>query len=83
MKKAKSQKSDGLRSEYKRSDFGAMVRGKYAKNIAATTNVVLLEPEIAKAFPNDKIVNDTLRSLLQLATAAFRATPSKKRRASA
>ena len=83
MKKAKSHKSDGLRREYKRSDFSAMVRGKYAKSIAATTNVVLLEPEIAKAFPNDKIVNDTLRSLLRLATTASHSTRSKKRRASA
>jgi hypothetical protein len=83
MKKAKSHKSDGLRREYKRSDFSVMVRGKYFKRIAATTNVVLLEPEIAKAFPNDKIVNDTLRSLLRLATTASHSTRSKKRRASA
>jgi len=58
-----------------------MVRGKYAKRIAATTNVVILEPEIAKAFPNDKIVNDTLRSLIRLAATA-RPARIKKSRAS-
>jgi hypothetical protein len=82
MKKAKPQKSDELRPEYKRSDFGTMVRGKYVKRIATTTNIVILEPEIAKAFPNDKIVNDTLRSLLRLATATSR-LPRRKSRASA
>lgn len=80
MKKAKPHGSDELRREYKRSDFGPMVRGKYAKRIAATTNVVVLEPEIAKAFPNDKIVNDTLRSLMRLAATA-RTTRIKKSRA--
>ena len=80
MKKAKPQRSDELRREYRRSDFGPMVRGKYAKRIAATTNVVVLEPEIAKAFPNDKIVNDTLRSLMRLA-ATTRTTRIKKSRA--
>jgi hypothetical protein len=59
MKKANSRRSDELRPEYKRSDFGELVRGKYAKRIAETTNVVILEPEIAQAFPNDKAVNDT------------------------
>jgi len=82
MKKVKPQRSDELRREYKRSDFGPMVRGKYAKRIAATTNIVILEPEIAKAFPNDKIVNDTLRSLLRLATASSRPPRTKKNRAS-
>ncbi len=81
MKKARSRKSDELRREYKRTDFGPMVRGKYAKRIAATTNVVILEPEIAKAFPNDKIVNDTLRSLIRLA-ATTRPTRTRKSRAS-
>jgi hypothetical protein len=83
MKKARTQKRDELRREYKRSDFGAMVRGKYTKRIAAATNIVILEPEIAKAFPNDKIVNDTLRSLLRLATATSRPARTKKNRASA
>ena len=81
MKKAKSKPFDELRREYKRSDFGAMVRGKYSVHIAKSTNVVVLEPEIAKAFPNDRAVNDTLRSLLELAKLSSRTRHAKKPRA--
>ena len=58
---------DELRPEYKRSDFGDMVRGKYAQRLKTETNVVLLEPEIATAFPNDEAVNNALRFLLSIA----------------
>jgi len=40
MKKASQKGADELRSEYKRSDFGKLVRGKYAARLAAETNVV-------------------------------------------
>lgn len=65
MKKAKSETTDDLRPEYKRSDFGKIIRGKYANRIKTETNVVLLEPDIAKAFPNDEAVNNALRHLLE------------------
>jgi len=52
---------------YKRSDFGELVRGKYAAKIAKETNIVVLEPEIAEVFSNDKSVNDALRALLKIA----------------
>lgn len=64
--------TDDLRPEYKRSDFGEIVRGKYTRRISKATNVVVLDPEVAKAFPNDKAVNDTLRSLLDLAKTSSR-----------
>lgn len=67
MKKVKSEMTDELRPEYKRSDFGEIVRGKYANRIKAETNVVLLEPDIAEAFPNDEAVNKALRYLLEVA----------------
>ena len=67
MKMIKSDMTDELRSEYKRSDFGEIVIGKYADRIKTETNVVLLEPDIAKAFPNDKAVNKALRYLLEMA----------------
>ncbi len=60
MKKVKSEMADELRPEYKRSDFGEIVRGKYANRIKAETNVVPLEPDIAEAFPNDEAVNKVL-----------------------
>lgn len=64
MKKAKSELDDWLRPEYKRSDFGEMVRGKYAKRIRESTNVIVLDPEVAKVFPNDEAVNKALRGLI-------------------
>lgn len=67
MKKAKSQK-DTLRSEYKRSDFpGGFVRGKYAARAAAASNIAVLDPEVATAFPNSAAVNHALRTILQAA----------------
>jgi hypothetical protein len=72
MKKASPRKRDELRSEYKRSDFGKMKRGRYAGRIAASTNVVVLDPEVAEAFPNDEAVNTALRSLIDLAKASTR-----------
>ena len=79
MKKAK-ETSDELRPEYKRSDFGKMTRGKYAGRIAASTNVVVLDPEVAKAFPNDDAVNDALRALINIARAATRPSRHSKAR---
>jgi hypothetical protein len=72
MKKAKSEKEDELRPEYNRSDFGEIVRGKYANRIKEETNVVLLEPDIAQAFPNDEAVNKALRYLMEVAVASTR-----------
>jgi len=65
MKKANRRSIDELRPEYKRSDFGQLVRGKYVARISTSTNVVVLEPQIARAFPNDRAVNKALRSLLR------------------
>ncbi len=74
MKKASRKTVDELRTEYNRSDFGKLVRGKYAARRAAETNVVVLDPEVAKAFPNDKAVNETLRGLLEVAETTARLT---------
>jgi hypothetical protein len=61
---------DELRPEYRREDFGNMVRGKYAKQCKAASNVVVLDPEVAKAFPNGAAVNDALLGLLEIAKSA-------------
>jgi hypothetical protein len=42
------------------------VRGKYAKRYLAGTNLVLLEPEVAKVFPIDKAVNEALKLVMKL-----------------
>ena len=41
------------------------VRGKYAARARETSNIVVLEPDVAKAFPNDSAVNQALRGLLR------------------
>jgi len=77
MKKGKSSRSDEMRSEYKRSDFPkGFVRGKYAARVAAKSNIVRLDPEIAEAFPTSKAVNEALGAMLR---AAKKARLSKRR----
>jgi len=64
MKKAKSTK-DTLRKEYTRADFpSGLVRGRYARRVSEGTNIVLLDPEVAAAFPTSEAVNEALRGLL-------------------
>ena len=67
MKKAKKTTTNELRAEYKRSDFGVLVRGKYAAQMQASSNVVVLDPEMAQLFPNSAAVNAALRSLAEIA----------------
>ena len=48
-------------------DFSRSVRGKYAAQFRKGTNLVVLEPEIAKFFSDSAAVNDALRALVQIA----------------
>ena len=50
-----------MRDEY---DFSKGARGKYAKRFRERTNLVPIEPELAKSFPDAKSVNDALREAL-------------------
>jgi hypothetical protein len=70
MKKAKNRSGDELRAEYKRSDFGGLVRGKYVERLRTRSNVVVLDPEVAELFPNAAAVNAALRSLVEIARRA-------------
>ncbi len=66
-RKTKSEMDDELRPEYDLRELlkdGA--RGKYAERYRAGTNLVRLEPDVAKAFPNERAVNEALRLVLQL-----------------
>jgi hypothetical protein len=58
-----------MRAEY---DFSGGVRGKYVDRYRRGTNVVLLDPALADAFPDSKSVNDALRALLAVATRSER-----------
>lgn len=64
MKKKGSKSADpDLRAEY---DFRRGQRGKYARRYAQGSNVVLLEPDVAKVFPSAEAVNSSLRALAVL-----------------
>src|SRR5438046_1287512 len=81
MKKAKKPAADELRSEYKRSDFGGLVRRKYIDRLQTSSNVVVLDPEVADLFPNAAAVNAALRSLAEFARASrFPTTPTAESR---
>jgi hypothetical protein len=56
----KMQKDPDMLEEY---DFSKGIRGKYAKRYAAGTNVIVIEPDVAKYFPDHDSVNQALRSL--------------------
>ena len=65
--KKQTELNDELRPEY---DIKPLlkegVRGKYAAQYNAGTNLVLLEPDVAKAFPNEKAVNEALKLVIKL-----------------
>ncbi|HEU0144071.1 MAG TPA: hypothetical protein VFQ47_04735 [Nitrososphaera sp.] len=58
---------DELRPEYDLSQLRGRVRGKYIERYRAGTNLVLLEPDVAAAFPDAKAVNEALRLLIKVA----------------
>mgnify|MGYP003394605303 CR=1 FL=1 len=82
MKKAKPI-SDELRTEYKRSDFGKLERGKYHKRVMASSNVIILDSEVAAVFPNSAAVNKALHSLVDVAQKASALTRRSTGRAKA
>jgi hypothetical protein len=65
MKRIESEEEDDLRPEYDFSQIKGGVRGKYVERYREGTNLVLLDPDVAAAFPDAKAVNDALRLLLR------------------
>ncbi len=59
-----------LRPEYDFPSLKGGVRGKYFKRVMAGSNLVLLDPDVAKAFPSQEAVNRALRLLAELAQQA-------------
>ena len=53
-------------------DFSAGVRGKYAERYAEGTNVVVLDPDVARVFPDADSVNRALRALAEIIEARQR-----------
>jgi hypothetical protein len=67
MKKASTKTADQEIPELNREQLGKGVRGKYLKNFTQGSNVVVLQPEILKAFPTSEAVNKALASMLAFA----------------
>jgi hypothetical protein len=64
-KSSKNRNRDEMRREY---DFASMeggARGKYYEKYRDGSNIVLLDPDIAKAFPSESAVNEALRGILR------------------
>ncbi len=59
----KMSKDPDMLEEY---DFTKGIRGKYAKRYAEGTNVVVIDPDVAKFFPDHDAVNQALRSLTEI-----------------
>jgi hypothetical protein len=67
-KELAKRRGDDLRPEYDLTRLKGGVRGKYYKQAAAGTNLVLLEPDVARAFPDSSSVNRALRLLREVAS---------------
>ena len=66
-KKTPTKKDDQEIPELTRAQLGVGVRGKYFKKFTQASNVVILRPEIQKAFPTSEAVNKALASMLAFA----------------
>lgn len=81
MKDSKKKKTDELRPEYD-FDYSRAVRGKYySRLLEEGSNVVILDPDVAKAFHDSASVNEALRSLLELTRSTKRLTSRSTGRA--
>jgi len=73
-KAEKARRANELRREYDLSQLKGGVRGKYGERYRAGTNLVLLSPDVAAHFPDERSVNNALRSLLRATKTARRHT---------
>ena len=69
MKDDELNEDTGMLAEY---DFSRGVRGKYSERYAAGSNIVVLSPDVAEAFPDSQAVNDALRALVTIARQSVR-----------
>jgi len=69
MRRGSAKNRDELRPEYDLSQLKGGVRGRYYKQVTAGTNLVLIDPDLAQAFPGEESVNRALRLLVSAARA--------------
>ena len=67
MKRVDAEPEDEMQPEYDFSQLKGRVRGKYVVRYREGTNLVLLDPDVAAAFPDAKAVNEALRLLMEVA----------------
>ena len=65
MSKIHKETGDEMRDEY---DFSGGVRGKYFERYKASSNIVVLDPDVSSVFPNAAAVNEALRGLAAIAS---------------
>ena len=75
-KRKESEMDDELRPEYDLRKLKFVGRGIYAERYRSGTNLVLLEPDVREAFPDDESVNEALRIIAK--AAKRRVTPTRK-----
>ena len=81
MKAKPATSSAEMRAEYE-FDYSKAVRGKYYRRLLKEgANVVVLDPDVAKAFRSSAAVNEALRSLLKMSEATRRLTSRSSGRA--
>ncbi len=81
MKAKSTVSSDDMRAEYD-FDYSKAVRGKYYRRLLKEgANVVVLDPDVAKAFRSSAAVNEALRSLLRMSEETRRLTSRSSGRA--
>jgi hypothetical protein len=77
MKKGRRTKSNELLPEYDFSSMKGGVRGKYVARLKRGSNLVLLEPDVASAFPTEAAANEALRAVLKASQAVRRRRPNR------
>ena len=83
-KNLESSAIDELRPEYDLASLTGRVRGKYYARATTGTTLVLLDPDVAEAFPDGSSVNNALRSYLRIERGKLvkRSQPAPARRSS-
>ena len=82
MKKKVDDDADEMRPEYDLDKLKFVGRGIYAERYRSGTNLVLLDSDVRKAFPDDEVINETLREVAKAKRQAARAKKSHPRKTS-
>jgi hypothetical protein len=72
---------DEMLPEYDFSKMKLVCRGVYAERYRSGTNLVLLDSDVRKAFPDDKVINETLRAIAKAGRQSATARKSQPRKA--